>query len=94
MVQNPGKTLRTDTSRPVNVPEPAKVEEDAAGLPVATRMKRRQVIMAIEDRWRIDDEWWRREPVSRLYYAVCLASGQRMVLYKDLITGEWYKQEY
>jgi hypothetical protein len=71
-----------------------KVEEDAAGLPVATRMKRRQVIMAIEDRWRIDDEWWRREPVSRLYFTVCLASGQRLVLYKDLNDGGWYRQLY
>ncbi len=94
MVQNPGKTLRTDTSRPVNVPEPVKVEEDTAGLPVAIRMKRRQIITVIEDRWLIDDEWWRREPISRLYYAVCLTSGQRLMLYKDLTDGCWYKQGY
>jgi hypothetical protein len=50
--------------------------------------------MTIEDRWRIDDEWWRAEPVSRLYYNVLLVSGQRLVLYKDLITGDWYEQEY
>ena len=54
----------------------------------------RQLIIAIEDRWRIDDEWWRNEPVSRFYYAVRFASGQRLVLYKDLIQGKWYKQGY
>jgi len=70
------------------------VEEDTAGLPVAVRMKRRQTIATIEDRWRLDDEWWRDTPVSRLYYNVLLASGQRLVLYKDLVTGEWYEQEY
>jgi len=94
MVEDTGKTLRADTYRPVNVPEPVKVEEDASGLPVAVGGKRRQVVAAVEDRWRIDDEWWRSEPVTRLYYAVRLASGQRLVLYKDLNDSCWYKQGY
>ena len=84
MVQNSGKTLCADTFKPVNLPEPVQVEEDRSGLPLAVRMPRRQAVTAIEDRWRIDDEWWRSEPVSRLYYAVLFASGQRLVLYKDL----------
>ena len=94
MVENTGKTLRADTYKPVNTPEALKIEEDASGLPVAVRLKRRQAVATIEDRWRIDDEWWRAEPVSRLYYNVLLASGQRLVLYKDLATGGWYQQEY
>jgi hypothetical protein len=94
VVADTGKTLRADAYKPVNAPEALKVEEDAAGLPVAVRIKRRQSVMTIEDRWRIDDEWWRAEPISRLYYNVLLVSGQRLVLYKDLITGDWYEQEY
>ncbi len=92
MVENPGAALHTDASKPVNTPEPVCVEEDAAGLPAAVRLARRQRVAAIEDRWRIDDEWWRAEPVSRLYYSVLLVTGDRWVLYKDLIKGEWYKQ--
>ena len=94
MVKNSGKTLRTDTYRPVNAPDPVDVEEASSGLPFAVKTPRRQAIKAIEDRWRIDDEWWRREPVSRLYCAVRLASGQRLVLYKDLIDNRWYRQSY
>jgi len=94
VVENTGKTLRADTYKPVNTPEALKIEEDASGLPVAVRLKRRQAVATIEDKWRIDDEWWRAEPVSRLYYNVLLASGQRLVLYKDLVTGGWYQQEY
>ena len=94
MVENTGKTLRADTYKPVNTPEALKVEEDASGLPVAVRLKRRQAVMTIEDRWRIDDEWWRAGPVSRLYYNVLLTTGQRLVLYKDLVTSSWYQQEY
>ena len=94
MVTDTGKTLRTDSIKPVNLPEPLQVEESPAGLPVDVRLKRRQSIIAIEDCWRIDDEWWRSEPVSRLYYAVILASGQRIVLSKNLIDGSWYRQTY
>jgi hypothetical protein len=94
VVENTGKTLRADAYKPVNAPEALKVAEDAAGLPVAVRLKQRQAIASIEDKWRIDDEWWRAAPVSRLYYNVLLASWQRMVLYKDLVSGSWYEQEY
>jgi len=94
MVADTRKTLHSDTTKPVNLPEPLSVEENSAGLPTAVRLKRRQAIIAIEDCWRIDDEWWRSEPVSRLYYAVILASGQRMVLSKNLIDKCWYRQSY
>ncbi len=60
----------------------------------AIKTPQRQVIASIDERWRIDDEWWRREPVSRLYYSVRLASGHRLVLYKDLANNSWYRQSY
>jgi hypothetical protein len=94
MVENTGKTLRADTYRPLNTPGALQVEEDASGLPVAVRVKRRQAVISIDDRWRLDDEWWRTEPISRLYYNILLASGLRLVLYKDLVTGGWYRQDY
>jgi hypothetical protein len=94
MVQDTGKTLRTGTVKPVNLPEPIWIEESASGEPVAIKSLRKLRIISIQDRWRIDDEWWRDEPVSRFYYAVLLASGQRLVIYKDLNSGQWYKQMY
>ena len=92
MVKNPGKTSSIDTLQPVNTPQPAAVAEGPSGLPTAMRMGRRQDILVIADRWRIDDEWWRTEPVSRLYYALQVKSGQRFVIYKDLVDGRWYRQ--
>jgi hypothetical protein len=92
MVENPGAALRADAAKPVNTPEPVRVEESALGEPVAVRLPRRQRIAAIEDRWRLDDEWWRAEPIARLYYSVRLASGDRLVLYQDIITECWYRQ--
>jgi hypothetical protein len=94
VVQNSGKTLCPGAFKPVNLPEPLQVEEASSGKPLAVRIPRRQVIQTIEDCWRIDDEWWRTDPVSRLYYAVMLASGQRLVIYKDLVLNCWYSQMY
>ena len=94
MVEDTGKALRPGTYKPVNTPEEVRVEESEDGLPVAVRLKQREAVISIEDRWRIDDEWWRSTPVSRLYYNVILAPGQRVVLYKDLMGGGWYEQEY
>ena len=95
MVKDTGKAIRADTYRPVNVPEPVDVEEASSfSLPLAVRAPRRQAVVNIEDRWRIDDEWWRQEPISRLYFEVTLDSGQRMVLYKDLISDGWFRQAY
>lgn len=92
MVQNPRETIRPVTYKPLNIPEPVSVEENASGLPVAVRIKRRVAVTAIDNTWRIDDEWWRSEPVSRVYYAVLLVSGQRMMLFKDLKCNSWYQQ--
>ena len=56
MVQNSGKTLRTETYQSVNAPEQVQVEEDSSACPRSIRTPRRQAVTAINDRWRIDDD--------------------------------------
>ena len=51
-------------------------------------------VTAIEDRWEIDEEWWRTRPVSRMYYRVLLEDGQALTLYRDMLNGRWYRQRY
>ena len=92
MVENSGKATGSGTYQPVNLPEPVTVQEDAAGLPKVIMSRPRQSVMSIEDRWRLDDEWWRAEPVSRMYYSVMLKSGMKRVIFKDLIKNEWFQQ--
>jgi hypothetical protein len=94
VVKDSRKALCVGSVKPVNVPEQIQIKEDCSGLPVMVKMSRKQVITAIDDCWRIDDEWWRSESVSRLYYAVRFVSGQRLIIYKDLIDGRWYRQAY
>ncbi len=79
--------------KPLYKPEPLPVKEDPSGSPVRVG-KGRLLVTAVDDRWRIDDEWWRQDPVSRMYYALILENGERLVVYKDLIAEKWYQQRF
>jgi hypothetical protein len=46
----------------------------------------------VVDEWRIDDEWW-RTPIHRRYVEVVLEGGAHVVLFEDVVTGEWYVQK-
>jgi hypothetical protein len=51
-------------------------------------------VAAVQDRWRIDDEWWREAPVSRMYYELQLDGGRVATVYRDLVEGGWWLQRY
>ena len=74
---------RQDGSPPPHPPSPRQngrtAERDGAA------------IEAVGETWRVDDEWWRK-PISRQYVEVMLAGGGHVVLYRDLVTGEWFEQ--
>jgi hypothetical protein len=44
--------------------------------------------------WRIDQHWWRDVAVSRLYYRVASDDSPPLTIYRDLISGDWFRQEY
>ena len=89
--------MRSDRLRALNVPRPVKVELDDLGWPVRVREggtgkgEEWRAVEGIGDTWRLDDEWWRR-PVSRRYVEVILEGSGRMIVYEDLVTGEWFGQ--
>jgi hypothetical protein len=110
MTPKPPKPGPADRLRPLNLPQPAKVELNSQGHPTAVfaiqqpnsgtveqREKgyRQEVGRAVEsilEIWRVDDEWW-RQPISRWYAEVVLDGGMHVVLYEDLMTGDWYIQK-
>jgi hypothetical protein len=64
------------------------------GKPTAVVLKKRS--LKVKERlnmWRIDEEWW-REPVSRLYFLLELENGAQITLFRDLIHGLWYRQNW
>jgi len=51
-----------------------------------------RAVEEIGEIWRIDDEWW-RVPIHRRYVEAIIEGGRRVVLFEDIITGEWFVQK-
>ena len=81
--------------RPLREPRPVDVEADGEGRPVAVTLRpgERLRVTEVQDTWRIDDEWWRERPVSRMYYQVVLEDGRAVTVYSDLATAGWWRQD-
>ena len=93
MVANTRTTRRTGAARPLNQPVQLSVRSKDDGPPKALKLRGRWVdVDVVSDRWRVDDEWWRERPLSRMYYECVVDQGLKVVVFKDLITGEWYQQ--
>ncbi len=61
--------------------------------PISLRLHGRWFeVESVEDIWRIDDEWWREEGVSRMYYRCAIDGGMSVTVFHDLINGKWYRQ--
>ena len=61
-------------------------------FPIAIERRERLAVAAVQDCWRIDDEWWRERPVSRVYFQVLLGDGRVMTVYRELASRRWWKQ--
>jgi len=53
-----------------------------------------RVVASVQDRWRVDDEWWREQAVSREYYRLRLEGDRVVTVYRDLQGGAWCLQRY
>lgn len=51
-------------------------------------------VVAVNDRWKINDEWWRGEEleIERIYFDVLLDSNQQITIFHDLIRDTWARQ--
>ena len=95
MVGNTRGTPDTRRIRRLKAPRPLEVEEDGARQPERLRLEGGwQRVGLIRRPWRIDQHWWRTPSVSRIYYRVAPADGPPLTLYRDLDSGEWFRQEY
>ena len=48
-------------------------------------------VAQITRQWRVDIDWW-RERIWRSYYKLSTESGLLVIIYQDLLTGQWYLQ--
>ena len=81
--------------RPLNRPRPLRVEAGEDGRPITVYLSgQRYAVEAVLETWRIDDEWWRERPVSRLYFSVLLEDERLMTVYRNLANDRWFRQPY
>ena len=95
MVSNPGRTPDPRRIRRLKPANAIDVETDTEGAPL--RLRRGSVwldVSLIRRPWRIDQHWWRDVAVSRLYYRVASDDSPPLTIYRDLISGDWFRQEY
>jgi len=85
-----------EKTRPLHTPRRVRVEPDSdTGDPLAVHLSgRRLAVEAVLERWRIDDEWWRDRPISRLYCRLLTEDGRTVDVYQALRTGCWFRQAY
>lgn len=95
MVADTGAAGGAGRVRLLNRPWPVRVEADGQGRPIAVWLSgRRCAVEAVLETWRIDDEWWRQRPVSRVYWRLLLEDGRTLDVYEDLVAGCWFRQAY
>ena len=80
---------------PVNLPVKASVEAKG-GSPrrVQTDDRHWRPVEQVVDMWEVDTEWWTPEPVNRRYWRLALTDGGLFTVYRDLNTGQWFRQGY
>lgn len=77
--------------RQLNQPRPVSVEADASGTPLSVE---RRAVEAVLETWRVEDEWWRTQPIKRAYWRLLLEDGRTVDVYYDLAQDRWFRQAY
>ena len=95
MVKIAGEKTGSDALHPINLPVKVHVKSKD-GFPAILYLLgyRRRLVVAIQDVWRVDEEWWRDCPIMRTYFDVLLEDGLRITLFFDHLSAHWYRQSY
>ena len=91
MPKRPKATTATDSLRPGTL-MPVKVQEDGEQRPVAvTLLGELLAVGSIEERWEDVEDWWKDNPMVKLHYQVSLGDGRQLTLFRNVVTGGWYR---
>ena len=75
--------------RRLGQPRPVRVGTDSTGNPTAVGGRS---VTHLRDEWRVEEGWWTRRPVRRVYYDLVLDDGRNTVVFCDRRQGRWYAQ--
>ncbi len=49
-------------------------------------------VEAVRESWLVEDRWWTNVPLRRRYWEVVTVDGRDVVVFRDLVSGEWLSQ--
>jgi len=75
---------------PLNAPQPVRVQADGRGKPTVVAGEQ---VKTVRRDWLNGFGWWREHPLRRRYYEVITVTGQRVVVFRDMVTGRWFRQQ-
>lgn len=75
--------------RRIGEPRPAAVRVGPDGTPAELGP---DPVDAVAEDWVVEDRWWTGRPLRRRYFELVLVSGANAVVFRDLVTGDWYVQ--
>jgi hypothetical protein len=75
--------------RRLYAPEPVAVRAGSDDLPLTVEGVE---VIAIRERWVVDDRWWVPQKLQRHYFELALVSGRSVVVFRCLLSGRWYRQ--
>jgi hypothetical protein len=70
-------------------PKRAAVRAAAQGRPGSVDGR---AVESVRESWLVEDRWWTSTPVRRRYWEVVTTDGRDLVVFRDLVEGEWYRQ--
>ena len=76
------------------VPDSTPAPASRSGGTSHVRWATIKAVEAVLETWRIDDEWWRERPVSRMYYSLLLEDGRTVTVCRELVSGRSAHQTY
>ena len=78
--------------RQLNQPRRSASKPDADGVP--SRLSNAAPSKPSSKPGGIEDEWWRAQPISRVYWRLLLEDGRTIDVYRDSVRDRWYRQAY
>ena len=95
MVGHTGRATDTHRIRRLRTPQPLEVET-VEGVPQRLQLGAGpwQEVTLVRNPWRLDQYWWRADPIRRVYFRLLLPVGVPMTIFYDEVTGAWARQEY
>jgi hypothetical protein len=79
----------TPSLRRLYAPKPVTVRTALDGTPLAVDGV---AVIAVRERWEVDDRWWVPEKLRREYFELALVDGRSTVVFRCDVSRRWYRQ--